>query len=140
MKRISVGLLVLASATFTGQALAWGLPSAPAAGGSGAAVDTGAINASALRLEVKVSTANWLIGLAQVEMFKAVGDETSAQKLQAVIDESKAKKDDLEQTKKLVAATNNATEGLNKIEPLSNPKWVMLHSEQPMRHDCTFIL
>ena len=23
--------------------------------------------------------------------------------------------------------------------PLSNPKWVMLHSEQPMRHDCTFI-
>jgi len=24
--------------------------------------------------------------------------------------------------------------------PLSNPKWVMLHSEQPIRHDCTFIL
>jgi response regulator RpfG family c-di-GMP phosphodiesterase len=27
-----------------------------------------------------------------------------------------------------------------KNVPLSNPKWVMLHSEQPMRHDCTFIL
>lgn len=24
--------------------------------------------------------------------------------------------------------------------PLSNSKWVMLHSRQPMRHDCTFIL
>jgi hypothetical protein len=24
--------------------------------------------------------------------------------------------------------------------PLSNSKWVMLHSEQQMRHDCTFIL
>ena len=26
------------------------------------------------------------------------------------------------------------------LKPLSNPKWVMLHSEQPIRHDCTFIL
>jgi hypothetical protein len=116
MKKISVGLLMLASATFTGQALAWGLPSVPAAGGSGAAVDTGAINASALRLGAKVWGANWLMGLAQVQMLKAVGDETSAQQLSAVMDESKSKKDDLEQTKKLVAATNNATAALNKVD------------------------
>ena len=31
-------------------------------------------------------------------------------------------------------------EGYRLFLPLSNPKWVMLHSEQPMRHDCTFIL
>jgi hypothetical protein len=85
-------------------------------GGSGAAVDTGAINMNATRLVAKVWGANWLMGLAEVQMFKAVGDEVSAQKLSAVMEESKSKKDDLEQTKKFVAATNNAAEGFNKMD------------------------
>mgnify|MGYP003395962667 CR=1 FL=1 len=41
---------------------------------------------------------------------------------------------------RIIGGMELADSGKLLFQPLSNPKWVMLHSEQPMRHDCTFIL
>lgn len=107
---------MLASATFTGQALAWGLPSVPSTGDSSAAVDTGALNANGDKLFKKVGIASALIGDAQVQMLIAVGSEKSAQKLQAALDGAKAQKDDPEKIKVLAQEVNNASKELEAVD------------------------
>lgn len=76
-----------------------------------------------------------------VEMFRRLDSQLCDLSLN---DFTVSKIDEIRQAKVAGRSKSTANRYLSLIrsvlKPLSNPKWVMLHSEQPMRHDCTFIL
>lgn len=115
MKRVLVLCFMMAIVAPSGQALAaWGLP---AVGSSSApAVDVNALTARSTNMKNQVANATIALGSGLVEIMNACGQKTEAAKLQATIDASKSKKDDIEKTKQLISEVNAASKEVSQID------------------------
>ncbi len=83
---------------------------------SGTKVDAAALSNRSAMVMTKVRLATIAFAESIINVQMAVGKKEEAEKLKAVVENVKAKKDDNENTKKLIAEVNNATADLEKVD------------------------